>query len=392
MEVIKKNRWLIILGALFFLMAMIIENINGRFWLNDFKVYYSASSEFVNGGSPYGQAFGLSSGYFKYSPFTLIMFAPYTLFSFETAKFIHYFIISILGLTALSLSLKVVNFTALKSTKANAWIGIILLAISAVHLTRELHLGNINLILIALVLFMIVMIIKEKDISASLAFSLIILLKPYLLILVLPILMVKKWKMILFTLLFTLLFSASPIFFIDFDGLIQLYKDWFESMVGHGNSMFSHHTLNSIVKAYSGIELSSKWTILFILITGITYLAIRIKYFFTKTISNFLVFDIMLLFAIVPNLVITDTQHFLFSVPLIAYILIALKEIKSISLWIVFVALIFFYGFNSNDLLGYELSDILDNHAAIGVSNLLLITLAILLRFQVIKKKQLTED
>lgn len=389
MEVIKKNRWLIILGSLFFLLAMIIENINGRFWLNDFKVYYSASSEFVNDGSPYGQAFGLSSGYFKYSPFTLIFFAPYTLFSFETAKFIHYFIISIMGLVGLVLSLKSLEFTSLKNTKTPGWIGIVLLALSAVHLSRELHLGNINLLLIALVAFMMVMIKKQKEISASLAFSLIILIKPYLLILVLPILIKKKWKVILYTPLFTLLLSAIPVFFIGFDGLIQLYLDWFESMVGHGNSMFSHHTINSIVKAYSGIELSSKWTIVFVLITGLSYLGLRMKYFFSKSNSNFLVFDMMVLFALVPNLVITDTQHFLFSVPLIAYLLVTLKEVKSVLLWILFAALIFLYGFNSNDLLGYELSDIFDNYAALGVSNLLLIAMAIILRWKLIKNNEL---
>lgn len=389
MEVIKKNRWLIILGSLFFLLAMIIENINGRFWLNDFKVYYSASSEFVNDGSPYGQAFGLSSGYFKYSPFTLIFFAPYTLFSFETAKFIHYFIISIMGLVGLVLSLKSLEFTSLKNTKTPGWIGIVLLALSAVHLSRELHLGNINLLLIALVAFMMVMIKKQKEISASLAFSLIILIKPYLLILVLPILIKKKWKVILYTPLFTLLLSAIPVFFIGFDGLIQLYLDWFESMVGHGNSMFSHHTINSIVKAYSGIELSSKWTIVFVLITGLSYLGLRMKYFFSKSNSNFLVFDMMVLFALVPNLVITDTQHFLFSVPLIAYLLVTLKEVKSVLLWILFAALIFLYGFNSNDLLGYELSDVFDNYAALGVSNLLLIAMAIILRWKLIKNNEL---
>src|SRR5688500_7819899 len=96
MKLFKPYSFLLICAGFCGLMFL-IENKNGAFLLNDFKVYYEASREFIQHGQPYGQAFGLSSGFFKYSPATLLVFLPYTAFSFETAKIIHFIVISFIA-------------------------------------------------------------------------------------------------------------------------------------------------------------------------------------------------------------------------------------------------------------------------------------------------------
>jgi hypothetical protein len=83
------------------------------------------------------------------------------------------------------------------------------------------------------------------------------------------------------------------------------------------------------------------------------------------------------LVAILPNLVKTDSEHFLCSLPLILMIIFYLAEKKNVFLIVFFIILIFFYGGNSTDLLGAELSDALFNMGLIGVSNLFIIAFAL---------------
>ena len=175
-----KIPWIFIIVALLFCSTnIVIEMINERFWLNDFQVYYSASANFVSGENPYGEAFGLSSGFFKYSPFTLLIFSPYTLFSFENSKIIHFVLISLATLMSILSIYGLLKNHALKdkAIKPRTFMFVLLL-IAVVHLSREFHLGNINMILILLFLFSIHCVIKEKRIPAAITLSLIFLLKP----------------------------------------------------------------------------------------------------------------------------------------------------------------------------------------------------------------------
>src|SRR5690348_10815828 len=71
-----------------------IENINHRFWLNDFKVYYGAAQALMHGEQVYGVAFALGSGYYKYSPFTAILFVPLALLPYKAASVIQYFLLA----------------------------------------------------------------------------------------------------------------------------------------------------------------------------------------------------------------------------------------------------------------------------------------------------------
>ena len=86
------SRKFILYSALIFAAIFVVENINHRFWLNDFRVYYLAAKALIAGEQVYGVSFGLGTGFFKYSPMTLLLFTPYTIVSIQVANIIHFII------------------------------------------------------------------------------------------------------------------------------------------------------------------------------------------------------------------------------------------------------------------------------------------------------------
>ncbi|MGV3638238.1 MAG: hypothetical protein ACO1NQ_11415, partial [Flavobacteriales bacterium] len=61
------------------LLLFVVEHINGRFWLNDLRVYYGAGEALLNGEPLYGVAHGLDSGVFKYAPILAMVCALFAL-------------------------------------------------------------------------------------------------------------------------------------------------------------------------------------------------------------------------------------------------------------------------------------------------------------------------
>lgn len=368
--------WSVIIAVIFFTAMVVVEIHNERFYMNDFKVYYEASSDFLTGQNPYVEAYGLSSGYYKYAPATLPFFAIYHLVHFEVAKLVHYLICSLLFTWSLLL---IINYLKPVNKSENSrylllfFLGLI---VSAVHLTREMHLGNINLMLIFLVVSFAFLYSKNHKLASSVCFAIILLLKPYMLLLGLPLIFKREWKMIIQTVSIMTLLSIAPLAFTGFDLFFSMYKQWFSNMLTHNEGMFSEHTITSIINAYSGTRLTPEWNFIFYIIAGILFIFLRIGCITNKktyTQPRFLL-DVFALLAILPNLMITDSQHFLFTIPLVCFLISIMIKENRLMYWSVFVLLIFFYGANSNDLLGNPLSDAFDRYSTIGVANLLLIT------------------
>jgi prepilin signal peptidase PulO-like enzyme (type II secretory pathway) len=106
--------------------------------------------------------------------------------------------------------------------------------------------------------------------------------------------------------------------------------------------------------------------------------------------TNFIIGYFTLL-AIVPNLLLTDTEHFLFSLPLIILLLNYLSITKNYFEIGAFVLIIFLYAGNSVDLLGHKLSDQLDKMGTLGISNLLIIGYIVYVTFQNKKNQTFTK-
>ena len=92
-----------------------------------------------------------------------------------------------------------------------------------------------------------------------------------------------------------------------------------------------------------------------------------------------LTFEWFMILALVPNLIKTDWVVMLLSAPLIAYVIFTIAAQKRYWLIPLLAILLFFYGANSDDLLGRALSHKILYAGLMGLGNFLLILMAVYL-------------
>ncbi len=375
---------LIICGAIF-----TIENINGRFWLNDFKVYYLAAKALLNGDPIYGVSFGLKSGLYKYSPYSLFLFLPYTIFSYKIASILHFLIITFSAIASLIVIKKLITDYIFISQKVKENLLLVIVFICAInHITRELHLGNINIIILLLTTLAVLLMLKDRQIFAGILFGIVMVTKPYFLILILPLLAYKKRDTVISLILSILFFILLPALFFGVTENIAIHKEWFRELMAHSSALESFQTFGSLIRRYIYHDIPENFHFYAIAVVSLLYiLYFRIK---NRQVTNDnnsssqkrkinLIVDCFLLIAIIPNLIITDDQHFLLSIPIIAILLWYVYLKKNYFLIGGFVLLMICYGGDSPDILGSQLSRQVENMGILGISNLIMIAAVIFL-------------
>ena len=371
----------IIFVFLICLLNLIINNINHRFYVTDFKVYFYTAKNLIAGGRVY-----FDPDYvYKYSPFTLLLFLPYALINLKAAAVVHFFVLSFAYLiTYLQIRKLLVKyfFTGIKN---EGWLLSIAVICTMIFLVKELYLGNINIILIALCLLSLIDFLNGKYRRGGILFGLVILAKPFFLILILPLLFRKKFKGIAVITMTILTGLIIPFIFLGFQRSFSLTIDWFKTLMMHTTRYESMNSIDYLFHYYlfPGIKGPSEFIIIFI--AGILMTWFIMKNIHLETISretndlqnqNFVI-EWFLILALLPNIVNTDTEHFLASAPVITFIVYYLAYTKRFWLIPLMVILIFFYGGNSQDALGKDLSYRLFSMGLIGLSNLLIILMAL---------------
>lgn len=390
LEILKKtiteNKGFILFSLFFFCLIFTLENINGRFWLYDFKVYYLAAKSLISGNQVYGIPFGLDTGFYKYSPFTLLTFTPYCLLPYFAASCIHYAIISISTILSALVIQKIMTHYVFSITnqKKNLIMSIAIICIIR-HIFRELHMGNVNIIIVMLLSSGLLLSLKNKSLLSGIFIGLAIMIKPYFILLLLPMLFHKKTKTIL-SVGITILFSIGITFLIlGFSNSMNLHKNWLTAMLGHNSYITSNDTLQSIFNYYFNAELTNAFQLYVLISVVIIYSIFTLlsKQFKPKiTILNNneqlpFVIGYFVLFAMIPNILLTDTEHFLFSLPLILFLLNYLFISKNYLSVCIFILVIFFYSGNSSDIMGNKLADKIDKMGLLGISNILFIGFSI---------------
>lgn len=377
------SRKFMLYSGLIFAAIFCVENINHRFWLNDFRVYYLAAKALIGGEQVYGISFGLGTGFFKYSPMTLLLFIPYTIFPIQAANIIHFLIISCCTIASfLVLEQIIVDHLFAPKIKRTHLLLMAAFLIVLIHLIREVHLGNINMVIVLLLSLALSLILRSKYITAGFLLALVIITKPYFIFFsLLPLLMHRKIKTILSVIVFLLIFFAIPSFFLEFSKNISLHQQWLNAMFEHSTYLNSNHTIVSLIQFYFYPAIPYKITFYLIVLVGLLYI---IYFWLNNQADNkngnvsllknkSFIIQYFLLIAIVPNLLITDTEHFLFSLPLITILVFFLSTSKNYAFVGYFILLAFFYGGNSSDLLGKEVSHQFENYGLLGLSNLIII-------------------
>lgn len=391
----QKNKF--IYGFIFCLFSLIVflEIINHRFEMNDFKVYYLAAKAFFNNEPIYGVQFGLASGYYKYSPVFIIFFSPYLLFSYKIACIVHVIILAFSTIITFISTKNIIQKTTTLGKDQNKYLQIFVILIIINHLFREIHLGNLNMIIVMLFSLGIQQILNGKYRIPGFLIALAIFIKPYLIIVVIPFLFHKKIKFLLSLCFWLCILFIAPIGFFGLNKFVFINKSWIHEIFQHGNYLYSNHTFTSLIRKYVTQNLNNQSHLYFLLalmiIYTIIYFTLLKKYsvISEKNKNYSLVLSCFIILALIPNILITDTEHFLYTTPIILFSIYNLHTKPNSKYVILFIVFSILYGINSTDILGRELSGKFENFGILGIANLGLIATFLFIQYS-IKRKNLS--
>lgn len=352
-----------------------------RLWLADFRVYYRAAEDFVVGGPVYGVSFDAGSGFYKYSPTVLFFFLPYTIFPYKAAVLIHSLILSGAFWYSFILIRDILRKTFFQVRPKREGLLLSLSFIPVlIFLSRELYLGNINILLLTLALLAIRFFLEERPVAAALLMGIVFLSKPYFVILLLPLLFRKQFSFVIRTLLVSAAGFLLPFIVAGPARSRALYSDWFTVMQAHGQGFPDRNSLGYILRHHlfgdQAPAVQYFASILLILLVIVMILYHERTENGTRQQYTFMAYEWMVLLAMIPAIFKADWVQFLYGAPLVAWIIFTLAGRKQYALIPLLVVLLFFYSANSDDLLGRDLSHRLFVMGVTGISNLLLILLS----------------
>ena len=375
---------------------LILEVINDHFWLSDFEVYYRSAERLLSGDSLYRIQ---SDGHyiFKYSPVSALLFIPFTLLPFGIAKY--FFWIFVTGISCLGYKILfelVGGWLHRSGSRMINSVMMTLILVSAIHFLRELHLGQINFILLCIYLLVIKLISRSNSLFAGVFLALTVFIKPFSLIYLPYLILKKKFKTGLSFFLSVAVLTVLPVvFYGSFQQLYGEYFAWFyEIGVELSNKkdlmMDGNLTIFSILARYTPFHYLSQ------VVTGGTYrliilalLGLLILYVFwlNSTKKDHVVSDMILLTGLMPLIAYTSANAFCFVVPVICSILMSWPKIGKIQKLFSVTGLLL-YGGNFAEIIGRQNSQSFDNLSLLSIGTVLLISVYI----SIIIKKPVSES
>lgn len=371
------------------LLLFVVEHINGRFWLNDFRVYYGAGEALLNGEPLYGVARGLDTGVFKYAPLLALVYALFAPLPYSIAASVQYLLITLAFLDGLRRIDRLVREQLLHG-KAEAYLPLFLIAFAGVvHLHRELHLGNINLMLLWLLVVALEQLLRGRAVGGGLLLGAAMLAKPHFVIL-LPLLALHgRWRTLATAMGAVAAGLIAPSFVLGWSTNMQVHAAWLGEMAKHNAALiytgdadyravntiysFAHRSLlHRFVAAPSGTE---SYVLLAVIATAFGAFVLWNN---QRRSANAFPFEYLVLVALVPSITLTDTEHFLLALPVVAYVIHRLVP-GSGERWRAWVAvpLLLLYGGNLEDALG-GFSDVLIHYGVLGIGSFGLLLLSVL--------------
>jgi hypothetical protein len=377
---------------------MFAEIINHRFWLSDFEVYYKAANRILHSQNLY-QISADGHYVFKYSPTSAIYFVPFIIFPFAIAKFVYWLFLTSIIVLGFYLCIKILKPSLFTNQDVKSINTITLLATSilAIHFLRELHLGQVNYLLLFLYITALYFYKKQKRTIFSLILAISIFIKPFTFIFIPYLIVKKKYPELLMFACFTLVLFLLPfLFYGSIETTLGQYQQWLSELrieLSHKQGLLenANHTIFSVFARYTPIR--------FLLINGrilfvyqiVMLIAIGISFiWFTKINSKnisdeqqhyFSIIEFSLLVSFIPLLAFTSENAFIFSQILVFIILLHYKSLKNYEKGLAIVAFIFIGG-NFGELIGSEMSKIFNDFSLITFGTLILIYLLYVLRIR----------
>jgi hypothetical protein len=368
-----------LLVAVLCLLTLALNMINGRFHLGDFMVYYTAAQKLAAGEQVYLVSFYTGSGIYKYSPATLWFFLPYTLFSFRVAAIIHFILLgTAYWYTFLTLQRLIRTYFPLKQLKHETWLISLAFVGILIHFVRETYLGNINIFLLLLCCLAIRNFLRGKRLQGGILLGIALLTKPYLLILLLPLVLRRQWRAAGWTMAAVAGGLLLPFLYPGPEKSMVMYRDWINTILLHSNDFPGMTSMHYFLQKWVPFWPAWGEAAVFMLICGGIILFILMNLRLEKKMANAtmitrlnFLFEWFVIIALLPNLIKTDWVLLLFSAPLITFMIYYIAASRQY-LWIPWlVVLLFFFGANSDDLLGKNLSHNILHSGLMGLANFL---------------------
>ena len=344
------------------------ELINGRMEMIDLEVYFRAADRLIDGGELYRSAEEdpWEHYVYKYAPPAALFFIPFLPLGLTFSKFLFWALLTfILGAILYILRLLFLKGSdAYSGMSTSLMLGILIIGM---HFFRELHLGQVNLLLLGIYIIALLLLCKEKfrGFSALIAFS--IFIKPFGLIFIPLLLIMGRFKVLLYFIGFTIIIALLPVvFYADVSEYFKLYISWYQELgielvskqdlLSEGN-----HTIFSILARYTPISYlqldgisRNIYQLLILLFIG----GLILWYYFKRPVPDRAIRLYIILIAMIPLLAFTSYNAFIFTLPLIIYLLFKFKEMKII-FRIIFIISCVFIGGNIYDLVGRDMFNLL---------------------------------
>jgi len=189
----------------------------------DFAVYHRAGARVVHAEPLYRASDGHFQ--FKYPPFAGVLFAPLGRLPLPAAKALWFAVVVLALLGSLVLSRRLVP-----EARHGPWLIGLTLLVEAKFFGHELTLGQVNAVLLLLMLLALHALRARRDVAAGLLLALVISVKPYALVF-LPFFAVKRrWGALGGALLGLLVASAAPCLRYGWAPTLDLYRSWYDTL------------------------------------------------------------------------------------------------------------------------------------------------------------------
>lgn len=382
MEWIKKYRISLIIFGLAILYG-VLNMINGRFQMRDLQVYYDASMWLFDGESPYGRAFGLSSGYYKYSSTAALLFTPLHVFGWFPGRIFFFLLISGSFAFRIPQFIDWIQEQLKTSVKRDAVAALVVFSLVG-HFSRELLLGNVNWLLLVWV-FSGFILLKSKPVLSGALFALTLIFKPHFVIIIPWLILRREWTSIKSLAVCVPLLLFLPAIGWGWDDNLLFLKEWLGAMQAHNASLAeSANTLYGIPAKLTGIE-GSSWIVLFLAVVSFLILAWMLRHFREERANSSLtsthrLLEFSALLAIIPNLVHTDTEHFMWTFPMLVMLSVYWLQMKGTVRWVIgilWALSLIPFAFSTPDIWGSEGARWLEQSGVLGIANIVLIGIAL---------------
>lgn len=353
----KKHLWVIPI-LLFSIISLIGDLLNAKFDLVDFEVYYRTAERMLAGEPIYRIE---SDGHFvyKYAPPAALYFIPFLLLGFGLSKYVFWLLITIALIWSFATLVKL--FGIHNDEKLVNYILFFAILSMLPHIHLEWHLGQVNLLLMVLFVALVNAQQNNKPWLLGILLGASIFVKPFGLIFLPYLLLRKQFTALLAMFISMIIIGILPfVFYPSLDAFFDLYIAWIKELqieMASKQSLFAdaNHTIFSVLARYTPLQYLLTTTVaqkvyqlLVLALMGGAFL--KYMQWANKEISS-IPCEWFVLTAWIPILAFTSQNAFIYTFPLIVYLLF---QYKALPTWATFLLIIgcFLMGINMYDLVG----------------------------------------